>query len=241
MKEGFHKMILFTYSFPHKKSQDMIFLLNYFGYKIDAVLAAKPQKLNLPAKKFKYKVRHDYLFDLKDLCQRQDIDYFEVEHHNSKECEEILDKYRPSIGIVAGARILKKNIINKFSQGIINFHPGIIPETRGLDSALWAVYYGLPLGVTAHFIDERVDAGRIIQKKEISIAKNDSFFDINEKLYDLQLKMLPDVIELAISRDFLSFPLVENNNLGYRKSFPSDLEDELHIKLPLLNSNLNER
>lgn len=224
-------MILFTYSFPHKKSQDMIFLLHYFGYKIDAVIAARPQKLNLPEKRFRYKVRHNFLFDLKEICRRQNIDYFEVEHHNAKECEEILDQYHPSLGIIAGARIIKKNIIQKFSQGIINFHPGLIPETRGLDSALWALYYGLPLGVTAHFIDERVDAGRIIQKREINIAKDDTFYDINEKLYDLQLKMLPDVIELAISQDFASFELIKQGDLGYRKSFPAELEEELQRKL----------
>ena len=60
--------------------------------------------------------------------------------------------------MIAGARILKRPVIDRFSIGIINFHPGLIPEARGLDALLWSIRGDLPLGVTSHLIDERVDA-----------------------------------------------------------------------------------
>ena len=56
--------------------------------------------------------------------------------------------------------------IKGLSKGIINFHPGLIPEARGLDTPQWCIYDGIPLGVTSHFIDSKVDAGRIIERVE---------------------------------------------------------------------------
>ena len=46
----------------------------------------------------------------------------------------IVKKYKINIGIISGARIIDKKIIKLFKYGIINLHPGKIPETSGLDS-----------------------------------------------------------------------------------------------------------
>ena len=61
---------------------------------------------------------------------------------------------------------------------IINSHPGYIPLARGLDSFKWALYYHLPIGVTTHFLGEYVDAGEVIERREIPINDTDTFHSL---------------------------------------------------------------
>ena len=78
-------------------------------------------------------------------------------------------KYKINLGIISGARIIDKKIIKLFKYGIINFHPGKIPETSGLDSFFWTIKKNIYPSVTAHFIDQYVDRGKIlINSKSLS-------------------------------------------------------------------------
>ena len=219
-------MIVFSYSFPHKKSQDFILLINALGYKIEAVIASRPRKLNLPAKKYRYKPEHTGLVEVPEMCKNLNIPYYEFDNHNSKECIDILMHLKPELGIIAGARILKRPVIDAFSKGIMNFHPGIIPQVRGLDSMLWSIYLGLPIGVTVHFIDERVDAGRVLMREFVKIRQDDTIIDLSLRMYETQLLLLPRVLK-AITDDNVKTENISYEDSGYRKSFPYELEDEL--------------
>ena len=71
-----------------------------------------------------------------------------------------------------------KNVIDSFSNGIINFHPGVLPENRGLDNLKWAIYNNLPQGVTTHLIDENIDVEQIY--KEFMIDLEDTILMLIE-------------------------------------------------------------
>ena len=154
-------MIVFGYNFHHQKTQDFLFYCRHYGYPIEAVLAANWRELGLPKKGIRTNIRTSGTIHPAEICQSQNIP-FHIVDHNSAESLEILGRIEPTIGLVAGARILSPLVIDCFSKGIINFHPGLIPEVRGLDCVQWTVYNELPLGMTAHLIDSRIDAGRII-------------------------------------------------------------------------------
>ena len=38
-----------------------------------------------------------------------------------------------------GARILKPSAFSPFRKGVMNMHPGILPDNRGLDTIKWAI------------------------------------------------------------------------------------------------------
>jgi len=63
--------------------------------------------------------------------------------------------------------IIKKDIINKFPDKIINLHMSYLPWNRGADPNLWSFLENTPKGVTIHFMDEGIDTGNIIIQKEI--------------------------------------------------------------------------
>lgn len=188
------RVVLFAYNFPHKKTQDFLFHLFASGHELQAVLAADPVQLKIPPSSIRTKVRHIGLLHPAEIARRMGAPYHVVPHRGP-EIEALLDRLEPSIGVIAGARILPSSVIRRFSKGIINFHPGLIPEARGLDAMLWSIYRNLPLGVTAHAIDRHVDAGTVLLRREIPIWPDDELLDTSERLYETQLEMLDAAIE----------------------------------------------
>ncbi len=223
------KLAVFAYNFPHKKTQDFLLRLFLEGYRIEFVVASEPVNLNLPQSILRVKPRHIDLLHPGAICQRLNIPYF-VLPHNSAEVVGLLRESNIEVGIIAGARILKRPIIQSVRRGIINFHPGFIPEVRGLDTLKWAIYYDLPIGVTAHFIDERVDAGRIIVREEIPIKNNDGLVDISLRLAETEINLLPTVLDLVENRPISDFPLVPYG-VKTNPPMPTELEREIAKKL----------
>lgn len=208
------KIAIFAYNFPHKRTQDFILKLFFEGYKPDIVLAANSIKLNLPPKNSQSKLKHISLIHPEIICDKLNIPY-KVVVHNSQETEDILKKHDIEIGIISGSRILKDNIIKSVRKGIINFHPGLIPQVRGLDALEKSILNEVPLGITAHIIDKRIDAGRIIKKQYIPIYQDDTLKELNYRLYETQIILLPEIIKLVEIRSLDEFQLIDEKECNY--------------------------
>ena len=218
-------MILFAYNFPHRKTQDFIFRCVYHSIKIDLIVGENFKKLNLPKSTIRTKIKNGALIKTSDLAARFEIPYLNADH-NSDELVKKLHQIKPRLGLIGGARIIDQKIIDCFSTGIINFHPGILPEVRGLDSMLWAILNGIDQGVSSHIIDRKVDAGSVIDIQKIEINRDDTIFDISEKLYSKQLDMIWDTYQKSLNDDFLDINF--EGTKSYSK-MPADLEQKLSI------------
>lgn len=221
------KIAVFCYNFPHKKTQDFLLRLFLENIKIDCIFAADPVQLKIPPAAVRTKIRHIALIHPKEIAERLGIEYY-VMPHNSYEVAQLITKRHIDLGIIAGARILKSHVIDSFSRGIINFHPGLIPEARGLDALLWSIYNKIPLGVTAHLIDEHVDAGYILLKERIPIWEDDTILDLSERLYEKQIEMLRPAIEAALKGE--GVPV--NPTTPYNRKMPEELEKQVIEMLP---------
>jgi hypothetical protein len=73
-----------------------------------------------------------------------------------------LKEHRLDIGFHKLGYIIRKNILDGFSMGLINDHWSILPYVRGFSSVHWALLFGHPLGATMHYVDEGVDTGPIL-------------------------------------------------------------------------------
>lgn len=187
---------LFAYNFPHKKTQDFLLKLFLEGYTPKVILATNAVALKVPKVSIRIKPKFINLIPPKVIAERMDIPYYVISHNTNKVVA-LLKQYDINIGIIAGARILKKHIIDAIPGGIINFHPGAIPEARGLNALERSILRDIPPMVTAHFIDSRVDAGRIIMKKKIKLYADDTIIDVSLRLYETQLVMLPEVLRIV--------------------------------------------
>ena len=191
------KIVVFVYDFPHKKSLTGLQIIKNSSFNNVFVISSPWQKLNFRRSKNRIAVIEDEILNPTDIAKKYEWETF-IALHNSEEALNFYNEIKPDYGIILGARILSKDVINSFSEGIINFHPGLIPECRGLDALLWAINNDIPLGVTSHLIDEKVDAGRMLERRKIKLYLDDTIYDLSERLYEVQLEMLEVAIDLTM-------------------------------------------
>lgn len=184
-----------------------------------AVLAADPVPLNIPPSVIRIKPRLGATVHPREIAAAYNWPYYVVDHR-SAETLNLLQEHQPDLGIIAGARILPNDVINAVRIGVVNFHPAILPDGRGLDALPWAILENRPIGVTAHFIDSKVDAGRFVLKREIQLFPDDTLIDISLRLQDTQVEMIPDVLSSIAARS--DFPVCGPGKL--HRKMPAELE-----------------
>ena len=70
--------------------------------------------------------------------------------------------------------------------GAVNLHPSLLPTYRGRASLNWAILNGeRRLGLTAHFVDEGMDTGDIIEQASYEISDDQDVGDCLDILYPL--------------------------------------------------------
>jgi folate-dependent phosphoribosylglycinamide formyltransferase PurN len=217
---------VFAYNFPHWKTQEGINNLIINGYKPKLILATNPVKLNFYQSKIRITPKDLYLHHPKDLAKFYDIPY-KIIVHNSQETADLVKEYNLDLGIILGARILKPIAFKNFNIGVLNMHPGILPENRGLDNVKWAVINNYPQGVTTHLIDDKIDRGKLIDKQTIKIYKDDTLMDFHIRIQNLEQKMMIEALKLIPS--IKKFKKLDIGN--YYKSLPPEIEDKLNYYL----------
>lgn len=178
---------LLTYDCPHRKTSDILFELIVNGYNINRVYAAPLIDLGLKPDIVKMSANACYNIHTAEICAKFKIPYIVKPH---------ADIEGGNLGIIGGARILPDHVIQKYSIGIINIHPGLLPNNRGLDNIKWALYHDMPQGLTVHFIDKYVDRGQIILKKKVPVYDDDKIYHIHQRLVSMQPKVLIDALNI---------------------------------------------
>ena len=72
-------------------------------------------------------------------------------------------------------KILSKKFIKNFSGKILNIHPSLLPRYKGLNTHVRAIRNNDKFsGCTVHFVNSRLDSGKIILQKKVRIYKKDT-------------------------------------------------------------------
>jgi len=211
---------LFSYNFPHRKTLDFIDHIYASGFQISVILAANYIKIKSPKSFFYFKSKFPKK-EIKQIIQKHNIPYHIV-IHNSQQTISLLEKYNINLGVISGARILHKSVIDVIKLGILNFHPGLLPEIRGLDSILWSIQKDYPLGVTAHLINDKIDAGYLVYKKQLTILGKDDIYSLYEKIYQLQLQLIPISLNLILENN--KFEVLKIGDYNSKMSYKNQLE-----------------
>jgi phosphoribosylglycinamide formyltransferase-1 len=81
------------------------------------------------------------------------------------------------VGLVVGAgymRVLSSVFLERF-PAILNVHPSLLPQFRGLRAVQRALEAGMKeTGVTVHFMVEEVDAGPIVAQERVPVLPGDT-------------------------------------------------------------------
>ena len=92
-------------------------------------------------------------------------------------------------------KILSKSFIKNFKGKILNVHPSLLPKYKGLDTHRRAIEnkdkYS---GCTVHFVNSKLDSGKIILQKKVRILKKDNNNSLAKKVLAEEHKLFPKAI-----------------------------------------------
>jgi methionyl-tRNA formyltransferase len=119
-------------------------------------------------------------------------------------------------------KILKKEEIDLFKKGCINYHSGL-PKYRGRHPLNWMIIDGLKnIPNAIHYMDTGIDTGDIILKKNIICDREDDYASLLNKQTYLSQEMMLEAIHL-IEAGNVKRSIQNKNELGYtRKRTPED-------------------
>jgi phosphoribosylglycinamide formyltransferase-1 len=112
-----------------------------------------------------------------------------------------LNKENIDIICLAGfMRILTVNFIKKFKGKIINIHPSLLPKYKGLNTHQRVINNKEKYsGCTVHFVNSKLDAGKIILQKKVKIFKNDTSEKLSKRILKQEHLLYPKAVEKIIS------------------------------------------
>jgi len=192
-----HPIAIFAYDFPHRKTHDFLVDLCSYGVKNLVVLAAPKKKLLTQESGVYYSksLRFCPALDTEKVCNNLDVPFFRVAHEESAQVGTIKNEHNIEMALVSGARIIPRDVIELFPEGVVNFNTGMIPQTSGLDAFYYTIKNAVNAGVTTHFIDHRVDAGDQIYFDEVRLTGAETPEVLAENVYQLQRVALRRLVE----------------------------------------------
>ena len=127
--------------------------------------------------------------------QKKVID-FKNKNIAEKKLLNLLSKKKIRFICLAGfMKILSKKFIKKFSGKIVNIHPSLLPKYKGLNTHQKALKNNDKYsGCTVHYINDKVDSGKIILQKKVKIKKKDSLNTLTKKVLLEEHKLYPRAI-----------------------------------------------
>ena len=93
-------------------------------------------------------------------------------------------------------KVLSKSFIKKFKGKILNIHPSLLPKYKGLDTHERAINDKEKFsGCTVHFVNHKLDSGKIILQKKVKIFKNDNPVSLSQRILKQEHKLYPKAIK----------------------------------------------
>ncbi len=92
-------------------------------------------------------------------------------------------------------KILSKNFIKKFKGNILNIHPSLLPKYKGLNTHKRVLNNKEKYsGCTVHFVNAKLDSGKIILQKKVKISKKETEVSLAKKILVQEHKLYPKAI-----------------------------------------------
>jgi phosphoribosylglycinamide formyltransferase 1 len=110
-----------------------------------------------------------------------------------------LRKHGIEIVCLAGfMRLLTAWFIGRWRGRILNIHPALLPEFKGLDTHRRALEAGVKRhGATVHFVVEETDAGPIISQQSVPVLQGDTEATLAARVLETEHRIYPEALRLV--------------------------------------------
>ena len=113
-----------------------------------------------------------------------------------EEIVRLLREARVDFVVLAGfMRVIKSPLLDAFPGLILNIHPSLLPEFRGLEAWRQALEAGVPeAGCTVHLVDAGVDTGRILGQSRVPVLQGDTAERLHARIQIAEHELLPRIV-----------------------------------------------
>jgi methionyl-tRNA formyltransferase len=113
---------------------------------------------------------------LRWIAKRHNVKFFRTHSITQPATLDFLRHEQPDVIITLMHQIVKGELLGIAKKGIINIHPGLLPQFRGIQPYFWALSEGAQMtGASLHFIeDEGVDTGALLAQIAFPIPEKTS-------------------------------------------------------------------
>ncbi len=110
--------------------------------------------------------------------------------------QQLIESYHPGIIVLAGfMRILSPAFVEHFAGKIINIHPSLLPNYRGLNTHERVLTAQEKIhGVSIHFVTAELDGGPVIAQAQLEIDPNDTAETLKQRVHQLEHQLYPEVL-----------------------------------------------
>ena len=110
---------------------------------------------------------------------------------------EKIDAFNPDLIVLAGfMRILTPRFTHHYARRMLNIHPSILPNFKGLHTHEQALAAGVKLhGATVHGVTAELDHGPIVMQSAVPVLLNDTADTLAARVLKTEHVIYPQVVE----------------------------------------------
>ena len=111
-----------------------------------------------------------------------------------------IDGYQPDVVVLAGfMRILTAGFVEHYMGRLLNIHPSLLPNFRGLHTHQQAIDAGVRVhGATVHFVTPELDGGPIIAQAVVPVLPDDDEDSLADRVLEQEHRIYPRVVKWAV-------------------------------------------
>ena len=140
---------------------------------------------------------------VKQYAREQNLPVLQPENLYDQSFIQQLKELQPHLQVVVAFKILPPEVFNIPEYGTFNLHASLLPDYRGAAPINHAIINGeKKSGVTTFFLDNKVDTGKIINKKETEITPDETAGSLHDKLMSLGAELVMETIDSIIQGNY---------------------------------------
>lgn len=145
---------------------------------------------------------------VKALAQERGLNVLQPLKLKGQGFGETLKALAPDVAVVtAYGKILPKDVLEAPRLGSLNVHASLLPRWRGAAPIQWAIASGdARTGVCLMRMDEGLDTGPVLARRELPIAPEDTSATLHEKLSELGFRALREELPRYLRGELTATP-----------------------------------
>ncbi len=162
-------------------------LQNKKKFKIQLIISDKKKAIGIKYSKIYNIEKKIFKFDKKKIEEKKILKF--------------INKKNIKLICLAGfMKILSSYFIRNFKGKIINIHPSLLPKYKGLNTHKRVIKNKEKFsGCTVHFVNSKLDSGKIILQKKVRVFKSDTYKKLAKKVLKQEHLLYPKALKKVCS------------------------------------------